>query len=267
MISLHRPDRGNSWTGRMHHEYRDALATFEADLSVRAVVITGTPRAFCVGGDSRALTSFAGEGYSSGTTAEIATPGFGVDPEYDHDMVHHWGMRLPVVAAVNGACAGVGLALAAYADARFGAASAKVTAGTPRLGLPSEYGLSWVLPRLVGLTRATELLMSGRVFTPEESRDWGLWNDVLPDGESALKAAVDYADLLAERTAPGATAATKRQIYHDQLSPRVGESVESSKRLLDAAMRTANFREGMAAFNEKRPPVFEDEALIEPAGA
>src|SRR5687768_6091913 len=100
-------------------------------------------------------------------------------------------MRFPIIAAVNGACAGVGLALALFCVLRFGAASAKCTTAAPKLGLPAEYGMSWILPRLVGVTRATDLLLSGRVFTPGNTAEWGLWNGVAPDAEAALATATD----------------------------------------------------------------------------
>jgi enoyl-CoA hydratase/carnithine racemase len=256
-VSLHRPHRHNAWTGRMHQEYRWALAELETDASVRAVVVTGTPPAFCVGGDSQALAGHAERGgYDSGLPTEIARPGYGVRDEWDHDMAFHHGMRLPVIAAVNGACAGIGLALALFCDLRFASATARMTTAAPALGLPAEYGTSWMLPRLVGLTRAADLLLSGRVFTGAETEQWGLWNAVLPDGESTLDAAQDYAQRLVRSAGPAAVSTTKRQMHEDQTHGDVGASVEGSKVLLDAAMGTDEYREGVAALREKRPPRF-----------
>jgi enoyl-CoA hydratase/carnithine racemase len=257
-VFLHRPHRHNAWTGRMHQEYRSVLARLDADTSLRAVVVTGTPPAFCVGGDSEALAGHAARGgYDSGLPTEIARPGYGVRPEWDHDMAFHHGMRLPVIAAVNGACAGIGLALALFCDLRFASATARMTTAAAPLGLPAEYGTSWMLPRLVGLTRAADLLLSGRVFTGAETADWGLWNDVLPDGGSTLEAAQQYARRLAESAGPAAVTTTKRQLHEDQMHGDVGSSVERSKDLLDVAMRTAEYREGVAALREKRPPRFD----------
>jgi enoyl-CoA hydratase/carnithine racemase len=257
-VFLHRPHRHNAWTGRMHAEYRWIMAELERDPSVRAIVVTGTPPAFCVGGDSDALAGHAERGsYDTGTPDDVATPGYGVRPEYDHDMAWHLGYRTPVIAAVNGACAGIGLALALFCDLRFAAADAKLTTAAPKLGLPAEYGMSWVLPRLVGLTRANDLLLSGRVVTARETADWGLWNAVLPDGESALVAAQEYATTLAATTGPAAVTATKRQIYTDVMRADVGAAVEESKRSMSAAMATAEYREGVAALRERRAPRFE----------
>jgi enoyl-CoA hydratase/carnithine racemase len=114
-----------------------------------------------------------------------------------------------------------------------------------------------MLPRLVGITRAADLLLSGRVFTGAETAEWGLWNQVLPDGGSTLDAAREYAHRLVSTAAPTAVTTTKRQIHEDQTHGDVGASVERSKELLDPAMRTAEYREGVAALREKRPPRFD----------
>ena len=255
-VWLHRPHRHNAWTGRMHAEYRWILAQLEADPDVRAVVVTGTPPAFCVGGDSQALADHAERGgYDPGLPAEPARPGHGVRPELDHDMAWQYGLRLPVIAAVNGACAGIGLALALFCDLRFASAPAKLTTASPRLGLPAEYGTSWVLPRLVGVTRAADLLLSGRVVTPAETETWGLWNAVLADGDATLAAAQACAAQIA-LVSPASVATTKRQLYDDLLSHDVGASVERSKTLLDQMMRGADYREGVAALRDKRSPTF-----------
>lgn len=256
-VFLHRPHRHNAWTGRMHAEYRWVLAELEADAAVRVVVVTGSPPAFCVGGDSDALAGHAERGgYDAGLPPEPANPGYGVRPEFDHDLAHTYGLRFPVIAAVNGAAAGVGLAVALFCDLRFVSATAKMTTAAPKLGLPAEYGMSWVLPRLVGVTRAADLLLSGRVFTGAETADWGLWNEVLPDGDATLRRAHEYAADLATRAGPNAVATTKRQLYDDLLRHDVGAAVEDAGRLLHEAMATAEYREGVAALRERRPPRF-----------
>jgi enoyl-CoA hydratase/carnithine racemase len=256
-VWLHRPHRHNAWTGRMHAEYRWIFAELESDPAVRVIVVTGTPPAFCVGADSQALAGQAAHGgYDDGLPEEPARPGYGVRPELDHDFAWQYAIRRPVIAAVNGACAGIGLAVAAFADLRYVSATAKLTTAAPKLGLPAELGLSWVLPRLVGVTRAADLLLSGRVVTGEETAAWGLWNGVEQDGEATLAAAQACARLLATTVSPESLAITKRQLYDDLLSHDVGASVEESKRLLDVMMGGPDFREGVAALREKRPPRF-----------
>ena len=254
-VWLHRPHRHNAWTGTMHTEFRQVMADLEHREDIRAVVVTGTPPAFCVGGDSKALSDHGERGgYDSGLPAEPAQPGGG--PGLDADIVWQLGYRLPIVAAVNGACAGIGLSLVLFCDLRFVAADAKLTTAAPKLGLPAEYGASWMLPRLIGVTRANDLLLSGRVVTGAETADWGLWNGVEADGEATLAAARAYGRLLAATAGPNAVTTTKRQIAYDLLRNDPAASVADSLRLLDAAMGTAEYREGVAALTEKRPPHF-----------
>ena len=256
-VWLHRPDRHNAWTGRMHTEFRSTMAALEADVDVRVVVVTGTPPAFSVGGDSDALAGHADKGgYDTGLPPEPARPGVGVRPEFDDDFAWMLGYRTPIIAAVNGALAGVALALVLFCDLRFGAAKAKFTTAAPKLGLPAEYGLSWILPRIVGVTRANDLLLSGRTVTVAETESWGMWNGVADDGEGAVDAALAYARLLVATTGPAAVSTTKAQIAHDLHRHDSAASVADSKRLLDEAMRTAEYREGVAALREKRPPRF-----------
>lgn len=256
-VHLDRPHRHNAWTGRMHAEFRWVMQQIEDDLDVRAVVITGTPPAFCVGGDSEALARHAEQGgYDTGLPPEPATPGARRRPEYDDDFAWMFGYRTPIIAAVNGAAAGVGLALALFCDLRFGATDAKLTTAAPKLGLPAEYGMSWILPRLVGVTRSNDLLLSGRIVTVGDTADWGLWNEVLPDGEATLAAATAYAELLATSVGPNAVTVTKSQIYRDLHRHDAAASVADSKVLLDEAMGTAEYREGVAALRDKRPPAF-----------
>jgi enoyl-CoA hydratase/carnithine racemase len=159
IIRLNRPDRMNAWTGRMHTEYRWLLQTLEADPGVRAIVVTGNGRGFCVGADSKALEGHVAKGgYDSGTTDEIAKPGFGVHKAFDASFAYHFGLTKPVIAAINGPAAGVGLVLACFADIRFAVPGVKLTTAHGKLNLPAEYGLSWLLPRIIGLGKANDLL-------------------------------------------------------------------------------------------------------------
>jgi enoyl-CoA hydratase/carnithine racemase len=256
-VTLDRPERLNAWTGRMHTEYRWCLAQAEADLGVRVVVVTGAGRGFCAGADFRALEkNVAAGGYDEGVREELATPGYGVRREFDHAFAFHYGMATPVIAAINGPAAGVGLVLACYCDLRFAAAGAKLTTSAPRLGLPAEYGLSWVLPRLVGLGHATDLLLSSRVVLAEEAAAMGLVNRVLPP-DALLPATYEYARALAHEVSPASLRQTKRQIYGD-LHGDVGSAVERSIALTDEMMGGADYAEGVRAWTERRNPDFPD---------
>lgn len=254
-VTLNRPQRLNSWTGRMHAEYRWAIDQAERDTSVGAIVVTGEGRGFCAGADAAALEGHVGKGgYDPGTPDEMANPGYGVAPEFDHSFAFHFGLTKPVIAAINGPAAGVGLVLACFADIRFAAAGAKLTTAHGKLGLPAEYGLSWLLPRLIGLTRATDLLFTSRTFLAEEAAAIGLVNAVFPAAE-LLDHTYDYARNLARHVSPASLASTKRQVYRD-LHQDVGSSVEESERLIREMARGPEFREGVAALLEKRRPEF-----------
>ncbi len=256
VVTLARPERLNSWTGRMHAEYRWVLARAEDDPAVRAIVVTGDGRGFCAGADAAALSGHVAKGaYDPGVVeSELARPGHGVRPEYDHAFAFHFGIPKPIIAAVNGPAAGVGLVLACYCDVRFAAAGAKLTTSAPRLGLPAEYGLSWVLPRLVGIGHAADLLLSSRVVLAEEAAAMGLVNKVLPPDE-LLPFALDYARALATEVSPRAVAAAKAQLYAD-LHGDVGTAVEVSERLLDELVAGEDHAEGVAAWLERRRPRF-----------
>jgi enoyl-CoA hydratase/carnithine racemase len=255
VITLNRPDRLNAWTGRMHTEYRWCIGQAEGDPAVRAIVVTGAGRGFCAGADSAALDGHVARGgYDPGTPVDIERPGFGIDPEFDHDFAYHFGLSKPTIGAINGPAAGVGLVLACYLDLRWAAAGAKLTTAHGRLGLPAEYGLSWLLPRLVGLTRANDLLLSSRVILAEEAADMGLLNGVCPPGQ-LMEEAMAYARNLADHVSPASLRATRHQVYRD-LHQGVGSSVEDAAARLEAMMKEADFAEGVAALVERRPARF-----------
>lgn len=252
-IWLNRPERMNAWTGRMHAEYRWCLATADADASVRAIVVTGRGRGFCVGGDSQALAGHAKKGsYDPGTPQTMAEPGVGTDTRFDASFAYHYGLSKPVVAAMNGPAAGVGLALACFADLRFAASGVKFTTAHGKLNLPAEYGLSWLLPRMLGLTRANDLLLSSRAFTSDEAVELGLVNAVLPV-EELLPHTYDYVRGLIKTVSPNALRQTRWQIYRD-LHRDVAASVKESEDLIKQMMKEDDYAEGVAAFLEKRDP-------------
>jgi enoyl-CoA hydratase/carnithine racemase len=254
-ITLNRPDRLNAWTGRMHTEYRWAMAQANDDDDIRVVVVTGAGRGFCAGADVAALTGHAERGgYDPGTPDDLAMPGYGLHPGLDGDFTFHLGLRTPVIAAINGAAAGVGLVLACYCDIRFAAAGAKLTTAHGRLNLPAEYGLSWLLPRIVGLGHANDLLLSSRVVLAEEALSMGLVNRVLPADE-LVAATTAYAHDLAHNVARRSLVETKRAMALD-LFRDLGSSAADATALLDEMMGEDDFVEGARALNERRPPRF-----------
>jgi enoyl-CoA hydratase/carnithine racemase len=257
-ITLSRPKRRNAWTGRMHAEYRHLLQRADADPAARVIVVTGDPQgqAFCAGADLAALEGHAEKGrYDPGTGPDIATPGFGVDPAFDASFAYHFGLTKPVIAAINGAAAGVGLVLAAYADLRFAAAGARFTAAHGRFNFPAEFGLSWILPRIVGLTHANDVLLSSRIFTAEEAMAMGLLNAVLPP-ERLMDHVYEYAGNLVRSVAPGSARETRRQIYRD-LHRSAAAAVTDAEALLNSMIREPDYAEGVKAWLEKRPARWE----------
>ncbi|MGF9664195.1 enoyl-CoA hydratase-related protein [Arthrobacter crystallopoietes] len=258
-VWFHRPGRGNSWTNRMNAEYRWIMDTLDNDPAVRVVVLTGTGNQFCVGADAKALDFYttSEENYADTVASdEYANPGLGVNPEFETDLVWQWGLRVPVIAAINGACAGIAAALVSFCDLRFAAAGAKFTTSTPRLGLPSEYGLSWVLPRIVGTTHAADILFTGRIVRSEELLQMGFLNGVYPAGEDFLEEVYKTARMVATQVSPASVTSAKRQLYADLLHNRPGYSIEHSKEIIDEFMNQPDFQEGIKAFSEKRAPKF-----------
>jgi enoyl-CoA hydratase/carnithine racemase len=252
-ITLARPKRRNAWTGRMHSEYRWCLNEADREPGVRVIVVTGDPagNAFCAGADLEALEGHAEKGrYDPGIGSDIARPGYGVDPHFDASFAYHFGLAKPVIAAINGAAAGVGLVIAAFADLRFAVSGAKFTTGHGRFNFPAEFGLSWVLPRIVGLTHANDLLLSSRVFTAEEAAAMGFLNKVLPADE-LIPHVKTYAKTLAATVAPGSARETKHQIYRD-LNRGPASAVAAAERLLEEMIRHPDYGEGVKAWMQKR---------------
>ncbi|HMM14682.1 MAG TPA: enoyl-CoA hydratase-related protein [Parvibaculum sp.] len=252
-ITLSRPKRRNAWTGRMHTEYRWVLEQADKDPAVRVIVVTGDPEggAFCAGADLGALEGHSEKGrYDPGISEDIARPGFGVAPEFDATFAYHFGLTKPVIAAINGPAAGVGLVLAAYADLRFAVPGAKFTAAHGRFNFPAEYGLSWLLPRIVGLTHANDILLSSRVFTSEEALAMGFLNRLLPPAE-LMPHVLDYAGRMAEGVSPGSLRVTKNQIYRD-LHRDAASAVNEAERLLSEMATHPDYKEGVKAWMEKR---------------
>lgn len=255
VVTLNRPDRLNAWTGRMELEYRHAMAEADRDPAVRVIVVTGAGRGFCAGADLKALDRIAGTGaYDPGTPEERPEPGAGVRSDFEQAHTFPFGMRKPVIAAVNGPAAGVGFVLMCMADIRIAAAGVKLTTSFARLGLPAEHGVSWVLSRLVGPARAADLLFSSRVVLSEEAAAMGLVNRVVP-GAELMDHVLDYAARMASEVSPASLETMKRQLYADWFRP-LGEAATDAYDLMEKMVGEADFAEGVRAFSEGRPPAF-----------
>jgi enoyl-CoA hydratase/carnithine racemase len=243
VLTLNRPERLNAWTVEMEQAYFGMLEECAADPEVRAIVVTGTGRGFCAGADMQDLQAI-GEG--SLDTA-------GLDQER-RPQTFPLSIPKPIIAAINGACAGLGLVQALMCDVRFGAEGAKLTTAFARRGLVAEHGISWMLPRLVGPACALDLLLSGRVVLTEEALQLGLINRLLPP-ESLLEQTIDYARDIALNCSPASLATIKGQVYAD-LQRELPEALAEADRLMLASFAAPDFVEGVTSFVERRDPRF-----------
>ena len=174
--------------------------------------------------------------------------------DYGSGFTYLMTIRKPVIAAVNGACAGLGLSIALLCDMRFATAGAKFVTSFSQRGLVAEHGQSWILPRIVGPSRALDLLWSSRRVLADEALSLGLVDRVCDDGAS-LKDALAYVEQLAASTAPVSLQVMKKQIYR-HMNMSLGEAMAESNELMAASLVRDDFKEGVASFMEKRPPKF-----------
>jgi enoyl-CoA hydratase/carnithine racemase len=235
ILTLNRPARLNAWTRELEERYFGLLAGADRDPATRAIVVTGAGRGFCAGGDIDDLRDE------------------GIGPEHP-TMFFPLSVLKPLIAAINGACAGVGLVQALYCDVRFAATDAKLTTSFARRGLPAEYGVAWLLPRLVGTGRANDLLLTGRVVTGEEAGQIGLVEFVTSRAQ-VLDEAVRYAGEIATHCSPSAVAEIKQQL-RDGATLDFATSYDRAEAALAKAAERPDFVEGVASFIERREPRF-----------
>lgn len=244
VLTLNRPERLNAWTDALEVEYFAQLEAAEADPEVRAIVVTGVGRGFCAGADFDVL--------------EDATDGERGAPDHIVNRVRPRNfpmtLRKPLIGAINGAAAGLGLVEALYCDVRFCVPGAKLTTAFVRRGLIAEYGVSWLLPRLVGVSRALDLLLSGRVMLGEEAHRIGLV-DHLAEPEELLDAAVAYAADLTANCSPASMAIIKAQVQRG-LDQTFSENFDEAEELIAASFERPDAAEGVDSYLEKRPPDF-----------
>ncbi len=251
VLTLNRPDRLNAWTPELQTCYFDLLDECAADRMVRAIVVTGAGRGFCAGADMQSLQTLAGDS----AEAQVGSAGNGAEPAAADERPVRYPLSIPkpIIAAINGPCAGIGLVLALMCDLRFAADEAKFTTAFARRGLVGEHGISWLLPRLVGPAHALDLLLSGRIVLGTAAAELGLVNRAI-DGD-VLEAALDYAGELARECSPASMAAIKRRAYAD-LEASLPESVDEANRLMEESFAASDFAEGVQSFLERRPPKF-----------
>ncbi len=237
-LTLNRPDRRNAWTEELKDTYYARLTAAAADPAVRVAVLTGAGTSFCPGADTSRLDGLAQEG------AQL--------PHAAVDVPRNFPK--PIIAAINGACAGVGLVHALFCHVRFAADTAKFATSFSRRGLVAEYGISWTLPRLIGVENALDLLLSGRTFDAAEAKELGVVSRVVPR-DDVLAAAQSYARDLARHCSPAAMSVITRQVFEDLDGP-FDAALARSHRNVNRFIGGPDLREGLASFVEKRPPRF-----------
>lgn len=258
-ITLNRPEKLNAWTAQMDGEVRAAMAAAEADEGVRAIVLTGAGKGFCAGADMSLLSGIIASGglpdanhalRHSVTDARKE----GVRRDFQGTYSYFPSLDKPVIAAINGHAIGLGLILSLYCDLRFASTEARFGTAFARRGLIAEYGVAWMLPRLIGPAQALDVLLSARIFDAGEALRMGLVNRVLP-AETFMSGVRDYARDLAGQVSPRSMAAIKRQVYNAMFQT-LEEATVSAERAMMESLRSEDFKEGVAHFLEKRAPVF-----------
>jgi enoyl-CoA hydratase/carnithine racemase len=264
-LTLNRPDRLNSYTGRMSEELKAAMARAATDPNVRVIVITGAGRGFCAGADMEVL-----QGASAGGRASSGDPAADLDKKFDSelgpDLASHFKdsqrfayfarTKKPIIAAINGPIAGIGLVMALYADVRFAADNAVFTTAFAQRGLIAEHGISWLLPRLVGQANALDLLMSARRVSAEEAQRLGLVNRIFSH-ENFMENVRAYARQLADTVSPRSMAVMKAQVWKSNFQD-FNDSLAVADEEMETSLAGPEFKEGVAHYLEKRAPRFAD---------
>jgi enoyl-CoA hydratase/carnithine racemase len=252
-ITLNRPDSLNAWTDHMAGEVFDALGRATDDKNVVGIVITGAGRGFCAGADLKVL-----QGISSGRAEASRPTELPGDPAWGTDFRGLYTSLLsvpkPIIAAINGPVAGMAFPFVLACDMRFVSTAAKFTMAFSQRGLIGEWGASWLLPRLVGPSRALDIMFSSRLVGAEEAGRIGLADRVVEPDE-LLPAARAYIADLAARCSPASMAVMKMQVYQ-QLHEGLGAAERDASRLMKESFTRPDFAEGVASFLERRPPQF-----------
>lgn len=256
-ITLNRPDKLNAWTAVMESEVRSHMENADRDDEVRVIVLTGAGRGFCAGADMSLLSAVAEHGLDDRGREQALRDGVprdGAPPDFQKRYSYFPAIGKPVIAAINGPVVGLGLVIALYCDLRLTSDAARFSTTFARRGLIAEYGMAWMLPRIVGLPNALDLLFSARTIDAAEALRMGLVNRIVPQ-EAFPDRVQEYAHELASTVSPRSLRIIKRQVYEAIFQP-LSEAFDASVREMMACFRTEDFKEGVAHFIEKRPPAF-----------
>lgn len=259
VITLNRPDALNALTNNMMTELKHALAAAEQDEQVVGIILTGAGRGFCAGMDMNALDAQAtGGDLSAGVEVKKldADPGDkNMGENFQVAFTYIMSIRKPIIVALNGACAGLGMSIALLCDMRFSSENGKFVTAFAQRGLIAEHGQSWILPRLIGSARALDLLWSSRKVAAEEAMQMGLVNRIIPQDE-LLNETKAYIQNLADNCSPTSLMMMKQQVYRHMNAP-LGEAMKESNKWMAESLKRQDFKEGVASYLEKRSPAFD----------
>ncbi len=259
-ITMNRPDKLNAWTRTMEREIREAMIRASEDAQTRVIVLTGAGRGFCAGADmdtlSQAADKSAHNAQAHQVTAEIGPVPGGLDlpADFSHRYSYFPTVPKPIIGAINGPAAGLGMVMALYTDIRLASESAVFTTAFSRRGLIAEHGISWTLPSLIGLQGAMDLLLSARKVTAPEALRLGLVAQVFSE-ESFRDEVQAYARELVDLVSPRSMRVIKSQLYRAQFQG-LGQAIETGNEEIALSFDAEDFKEGVAHFIEKRAPAF-----------
>lgn len=259
-VTLNRPQKLNAWTTTMEQEVAEAMPAAEADPAVRVIVLTGAGRGFCAGADLANLDGLAQSKNTAEALKELMGKRFGPKPragvrqDFQQTYSYLLAIEKPILCAINGPVAGLGLVITLYCDLRFASDQARFSTAFARRGLIAEHGISWLLPRLIGVSNALDLLYSARLIDAAEALRIGLVNRVIPQAEFEAEVR-KYALELASASSPRSTRVIKRQVYN-AIFQNLSEAIETANEEMVQSFASKDFKEGVAHFLEKRPPAF-----------
>ena len=254
-ISLNRPEKLNAWTEEMAIEIKKSMHKASNNTEVKVIILTGTGRGFCAGADMDGLNTInADERANKNSESPYST--FDSAWPLDFQRAQTWfpSVPKPIIAAINGPAAGLGLILSMWCDIRFASKSAIFSTAFSKRGLIAEHGMSWLLPRLVGMGHAMDMTLSARKISAEEAEKIGFVNKTFPD-ETFLKDVYNYAETLANEVSPRSMKVMKRQLWQSLLQG-LDEAVTKADNDMVESFSSEDFKEGVAHFIEKRPPNF-----------
>ena len=255
-VTMNRPEKMNAWTAKMGAEMRQAMIDADHDDSIGAIILTGAGRAYCAGADMSGLSEISQGRATAGAAVAAPKDDLAKDARPDYRTQYSWMLALkkPVIGAINGACVGLGFTLCLYQDIRIASDKARMGLIFTQRGLAIEHGSSWMLPRIIGVTRAMELAVTGRLVDAQEALAIGLVNRVVPH-DKLMETAREVAGQIANKCSPLGVSQAKKMIWDHQFTD-LATAIKEDDASMQMMTKSEDFAEGVKAFIEKRSPRF-----------